>query len=160
MRIRVGDRREEHSEDHLVNRCGSYMPPPPPLPTYWPWTFLASNDPSAQRKSALWSNTHFSPFLNQALHRLWMALTDLHSTTSAFIWVLINENCITIIYHYRRLKQNTNRSRICIVFILIAELLHNSEKKSKAVLGVGLGALKPPIRSRSFSQKGNIALLM
>lgn len=30
MRIRVGDRREEHSEDHLVNRCGSYMPPPPP----------------------------------------------------------------------------------------------------------------------------------
>ncbi len=117
-----------------------------PLPTHWPWTFLASND---QRKSALWSNTHFSLFLNQALRCLWKTLTDLHLTTSEFIWVVINDNCITTIYHYCKLMPNTKRSGMYIVFILTVELLHNSEKKSKAVVGVGLGVLQPP----SLSQK-------
>ncbi len=44
---------------------------------------------------------------------------------------------------------DTKRSGMYIVFILTVELLHNSEKQSKAVVGVGLGVLQPP----SLSQK-------
>lgn len=57
MRVRVADRIEEHSEDHLVNRCGSYMPFPP-LPTYHEHSWLQMTQvPSANR---LFGATHIS----------------------------------------------------------------------------------------------------
>lgn len=62
-----------------------------------------------------------------------MALTDLHSTTSAFISVFINDNCIMIIPHYYTLKLNTVRN-MYTVLMLTAELIHDGGKKIEGLL--------------------------